>query len=190
MPAIRGPAWVRNPIDAFILARLEKEGIDAVAGGRPRRRCSAGVSLDLTGLPPTPAEVDAFLTDDSPDAYEKLVDRLLAVAALRRAAGAGTGSTWPATPTRNGYSIDAPAADLAVPRLGHRRAQRATCRSTSSRSSSSPATCCRTRRTDQKVATGFHRNTLINEEGGIDPEQFRVERRSTASTRPGPSGSA
>ena len=77
-PPVKDAGWARNPIDRFILARLEKEGITPVARGRPRRRCIRRVSLDLTGLPPTPAEVDAFLADTSPDAYEKLVDRLLA----------------------------------------------------------------------------------------------------------------
>ena len=73
----RGAAWVRNPIDAFILAELEENGLPhAPEADRPTllRR----LSFDLTGLPPTPEEVDAFLADRSPDAYERLVDRLLA----------------------------------------------------------------------------------------------------------------
>ena len=72
------PDWVRNPIDRFVLARLEARGARPVAGGRSERRLIRRLTLDLTGLPPTPAEVDAFLADASPDAYEELVDRLLA----------------------------------------------------------------------------------------------------------------
>jgi hypothetical protein len=76
VPAVKNTSWVRNPIDNFILARLEKEGIapsaEADSGTLIRR-----LSLDLRGLPPTPQEVDAFLADHSSDAYEKLVDRFL-----------------------------------------------------------------------------------------------------------------
>ena len=68
---------MRNPIDAFVLARLEQEGLTPSPEAR-RATLIRRVTLDLTGLPPTPAEVDAFLADDSPDAYEKVVDRLLA----------------------------------------------------------------------------------------------------------------
>ena len=89
--------WVRNPIDAFVLARLEAR--EWRLAGRPtRRRCLRRVTLDLTGLPPTPAEVDAFLADTSPDAYERVVDRLLASPRYgERMASAG--STRPAMPT-------------------------------------------------------------------------------------------
>ncbi len=76
LPAVKDAGWVRNPIDAFILARLEKEGLkpnpEADKVTLLRR-----VTLDLTGLPPTVEETDAFLKDPSPDAYEKAVDRLL-----------------------------------------------------------------------------------------------------------------
>jgi hypothetical protein len=70
-------AWVKTPVDSFLLARLRKAGLKpAPAAGRATliRR----VTFDLTGLPPTPAEIDAFVNDRSPDAWEKLVDRLLA----------------------------------------------------------------------------------------------------------------
>ena len=113
------------------------------------------------------------MADQSPDAYEKQVERLLA--------SPHYGERWARHwldgaryADSNGYSHDTPRSiwpyrDWVIDALN------ATCRSTSSRSSSSPATCCPTRRLSQKVATGFHRNTQINEEGGIDPEQFRVE---------------
>ncbi len=77
VPAVKNRAWVRNPIDAFILARLEKEGIAPSPEAR-QLTLLRRVSLDLTGLPPTPAEIRAFLADTRPDAYERLVDRLLA----------------------------------------------------------------------------------------------------------------
>ncbi len=77
LPKVQNQRWVRNPIDNFILARLEREGLKPTPEA-DRRTLIRRVSLDLTGLPPTPEMVDAFLKDTSPDAYEKLVDRLLA----------------------------------------------------------------------------------------------------------------
>jgi hypothetical protein len=77
LPELQNWRWVRNPIDAFILARLEKEGLSP-APEADRRTLARRVSLDLTGLPPTPEEVRTFLEDQSPDAYEKMVDRFLA----------------------------------------------------------------------------------------------------------------
>src|ERR1043166_6805447 len=76
-PAVRNAAWVRNPIDAFVLARLEKEGI-APSPEADRATLIKRLSYDLLGLPPSPEEVDAFLNDTAADAVEKLVDRLLA----------------------------------------------------------------------------------------------------------------
>ncbi len=77
VPAVRQAGWVRNPIDAFLLARLEKEGLTP-GPEADRRTLIRRLSYDLLGLPPTPAEVDAFVNDRAPDAYERLVDRLLA----------------------------------------------------------------------------------------------------------------
>ncbi len=76
LPKVNQADWPRNEIDHFILARLEKEGL-APGGEADRRTLIRRVTLDLTGLPPTPAEVDAFVADKSPNAYEELVDRLL-----------------------------------------------------------------------------------------------------------------
>jgi cytochrome c553 len=76
-PAVKNEAWVRNPIDRFILARLEHEGLTP-ASEADRRQLARRVALDLTGLPPEPALVDAFVHDPHPDAYERLVDTLLA----------------------------------------------------------------------------------------------------------------
>ena len=76
-PKISNPAWAKNPIDNFIAATLDKQGLKP-APAASKEVLLRRVSFDLTGLPPTPAELDAFLADKSPGAYEKVVDRLLA----------------------------------------------------------------------------------------------------------------
>ncbi len=77
VPEVQQAAWVKNPIDNFILAKLQTKGLQPEQEADPRSLLRR-VTLDLTGLPPTPEEVSAFLIDKSPDAYEKAVDRLLA----------------------------------------------------------------------------------------------------------------
>ena len=77
LPAVKNAAWPRNPIDNFILAGLEKEGLTP-APEADRRTLARRASLDLTGLPPSPEAVEAFVNDPSPNAYEKYVDRLMA----------------------------------------------------------------------------------------------------------------
>ncbi len=77
LPEVEDAAWPRNEIDRFVLARLEAEGLRP-SPEADRATLLRRVTFDLTGLPPTPEEADAFLADDSPDAYEKVVDRLLA----------------------------------------------------------------------------------------------------------------
>ena len=77
VPAVKDVAWVRTPIDAFILKALEDRGL-APRPEADRRTLIRRLSFDLIGLPPTPEEVDAFVADPAPDAYERLVDRLLA----------------------------------------------------------------------------------------------------------------
>src|SRR5262245_7000371 len=74
VPAVKQADRVRNPIDNFILAKLEGKVISPTPEA-DRRTLIRRVTFDLTGLPPTPAEVDTFLADKSPDAYEKVVDR-------------------------------------------------------------------------------------------------------------------
>ena len=76
-PPVDDEAWARGAIDRFILARLEAEGLAPVAPAG-RRQMLRRVTFDLTGLPPTPDEIDAFLADERPDAYERVVERLLA----------------------------------------------------------------------------------------------------------------
>ena len=170
----RRAAWIRNPIDAFVLARLESEGLSPSpeaeretlvrrAQPRPRPACRR-----------RPAEIDAFVADPSPDAYERVVDRLLA--------SPHYGERW-ARPwldlaryadTQRLREGPAPH-DLALPRLGDRRLQpRPALRPVHDRAARRrPA--ARARRVEQKIATGFHRNTQLNQEGGIDDEEFRVE---------------
>ena len=75
-PAVGDPAWARSAIDRFVLARLEAEGLTPVAPAG-KRTLLRRVTFDLTGLPPTPAEIDAFLADERPDAWERVVERLL-----------------------------------------------------------------------------------------------------------------
>ena len=77
VPPVKNGSWVKTPVDAFILARLEEKNL-APSGEADRRTLIRRATFDLTGLPPTPAEVEAFVADGSSDAYEKLVDRLLA----------------------------------------------------------------------------------------------------------------
>jgi hypothetical protein len=172
LPRVKNQSWVRNPIDAFILARLEKEGLrpspEADKASLLRR-----VYLDVIGLPPSVKEVDEFLADTSPDAYEKVVDRLLASERY--------GERW-ARPwldlaryaDSNGYekdnlrvawkyrdwvidalNKDTPFDQFTVEQIAGDMLPAATI--------------------DQKIATGFHRNTMLNQEGGIDPEENRFE---------------
>lgn len=77
IPAVSNPKWVRNPIDSFVLAKLDAAKLKP-APEADRRTLARRVSLDLTGLPPEPADVEAFVNDRSPNAYEKLVDKYLA----------------------------------------------------------------------------------------------------------------
>ena len=76
VPRVRPASRVRTPIDAFVLAKLEERGL-GFSPPADRRELIRRVTFDLLGLPPSPAEVDAFVADPAPDAYERLIDRLL-----------------------------------------------------------------------------------------------------------------
>ena len=96
IPTVKNAAWVTNPIDAFILARLEAKGLSPNPPA-DKRQLVRRLYYDLTGLPPTPAEVEAFVADSSPGAYDALVDRLLDSPHYGEKWGR-IGSTWFAMP--------------------------------------------------------------------------------------------
>ena len=172
LPPVKAGGWVRNPLDRFILARLEREHL-APAAEADRATLIRRLSLDLLGLPPTIAEVDAFLADPAPDAYDKLVGRLLAsphygerwgrhwLDAARYADSDGFEKDKPRYIyfyrdwVINALNRDLPYDRFIIEQLAGDQLPDPT--------------------QDQVVATGFLRNSMVNEEGGVDPEQFRME---------------
>ncbi len=172
VPSTSRADWVRNPIDAFLLARLDREGLKPSPEAE-RATLLRRASLDLTGLPPTPAELDAFLADRSANAYEKQVDRLLA--------SPHYGERWARVwldaaryADSNGYEKDAPRfvwfyRDWVINALnGDMPYNQFVVEQIAGDLLPNASQ-------DQRVATGFLRNSMVNEEGGIDPEQFRME---------------
>jgi mono/diheme cytochrome c family protein len=171
-PVVADARWSANPIDRFIYARLALEKLKP-SPEASRETLIRRVSLDLTGLLPSPAEVRDFVADTRPDAYEKLVDRLLASPNY----GERWGRHWldvARYADSDGYTIDAlrqiwkyrdwvlnainkdmPFSQFVVEQIAGDMLPNPT--------------------TDQLIATGFHRNTSSNFEGGIDFEQYRVE---------------
>jgi len=172
LPKVRHSGWPRNPIDNFILARLEREKL-APSEEADRVTLIRRLSLDLTGLPPTLEQVDAFVADKSEDAYEQLVDRLLAsphfgekwarvwLDLARYADSHGyekdpPRSMWPYRDwVINAFNRNMPFDQFTVEQIAGDMLPNAT--------------------QDQKIASGFNRNTMINTEGGVDAEQSRVE---------------
>ena len=183
LPQVKDQSWCRNPIDYFVLARLEQQGMHP-SREADRATLIRRVSLDLTGLPPTIQQVDDFVNDKSPDAYEKVVDRLLASphfgerAAIRwldlaRYADSNgyekdrRRSMWPYRDwVINALNADMPFDEFTIEQIAGDLLPNAT--------------------PDQKIATGFNRNTMLNEEGGVDPEEYRyyanVDRVDTTAT--------
>jgi hypothetical protein len=163
-------AAIKNPIDAFLLARLEREGLKP-SPEADRFALIRRVSLDLTGLPPTPEEVEAFVQDQSPEAYEKLVDRLLAsprygehwarmwLDLARYADSAGYADDPPRTIWKyrdyviQSFNANKPFDQFTIEQLAGDLLPNPT--------------------EEQLVATAFHRNTLTNNEGGTNDEEFR-----------------
>jgi hypothetical protein len=172
LPKVKDAAWSKNGIDPFIRARLEQEGLQP-SPAAPKEALLRRVTLDLTGLPPPLAEIDAFLADNSPDAYEKVVDWLLAsprygqrmawewLDAARYADSNGyQGDTdrtmWPWRDwVVKSLNDNMPYDQFTVEQLAGDLLPNAT--------------------TEQKLATGFNRNHMINGEGGRIPEENRIE---------------
>ncbi len=169
-PAVRDAGWPLNPIDRFVLAKLESEGL-APAPEADRATLIRRLAIDLTGLPPTPAEVDAFVADPDPKAYDTLVERLLAsphfgerlalpwLDAARYADSNGfqqDGDTWQwlwRDWLVQALNDDLPFDQLTIKLLAGDLLPEAT--------------------TADKVASGFNRNHLLNGEGGAIPEEQR-----------------
>jgi hypothetical protein len=167
-----GKGWARNEIDRFIAAKLEAEKLTA-SKEADRVTLIRRLSLDLTGLPPSPEEVDAFVRDTSADAYDRVVERLLKTPHyaerwarhwldLARYADSngftidGPRTMWPYRDwVIRAFERDLPMDQFILEQMAGDLLPGAT--------------------SEQKVATGFHRNTLFNQEGGIDLEMFRVE---------------
>ena len=173
VPEVRGQKSAnRNPIDAFVLARLEKERLSPSPEAE-QVTLLRRLHLDLTGLPPTPTEVDAFLADKSKDAYSKVVEKLLAsphygerwgrhwLDAARYADSDGyekdmSREMWPYRDyVVNAFNRDQPYNQFIIEQIAGDQLPNA--------------------KQDQIVATGFLRNSMVNMEGAIDPEQFRME---------------
>ncbi|MEX0726837.1 MAG: DUF1549 domain-containing protein, partial [Planctomycetaceae bacterium] len=170
-PEVSDPAWPRNSLDNFVLAKLDEVGLPP-SPEADRHVLIRRVTLDLTGLPPTPDEVAEFVSDDSPDAYEKLVDRLLARPAYgerwarmwldlaRYADSAGYGSDplrtiwgyrdWVIDAFNENKTFD----QFTIEQLAGDLLPEATL--------------------ETQIATAFHRNTMTNSEGGTDDEEFRT----------------
>ena len=169
-PAVKREAWPRNAIDRFVLSKLESLGIEPSPEAE-RATLIKRLSIDLVGLPPTPAEVDAFVADNDPNAYERLVDRLMAsphygermalpwLDAARYADSNGfqqDGDTWQwiwRDWVVQAINADMPFDQFTIWQLAGDLLPSATL--------------------DQKIASGFNRNHLLNGEGGAIPEEQR-----------------
>jgi len=172
IPAERSDSWCRGELDAFVLQRLKSAGLEpAPEADRPTliRR----LWQDLLGLLPPPQEVDQFVQDQSPDAWEKLVDRLLQSPHY----GERWGRHWldqARYADSNGYTIDGPRVmwpyrDWVISALNQDLPfDQFTIQQLAGDLLPEASL-------NQRIATGFHRNTMINEEGGVKPDQFRHE---------------
>jgi len=171
-PKVNQTDWPRNSIDLFILAELEKAELKPSAEA-DKTTLLRRIYLDLIGLPPSPTEVDTFLASKHPDAYERVVDALLAsphygerwgrfwLDAARYADSDGYSHDAPRVmwPYRDwviaAFNADQPFDQFIIEQLAGDMLPNAT--------------------QAQRIATGFHRNTQTNTEGGVDKEQFRVD---------------
>ncbi len=172
-PAVRQRSWVRNPVDAFILARLEAEGISP-SPEASRTTLIRRLSLDLTGLPPRPQDVAEFLTDNRPDAYERLVDRLLASPHF--------GEKWARHWLDLAHYADSDGYEKDLPRPHAWRWRHWVIEALNRDMPFDQFTIEQIAgdllpgaTVEQKIATGFHRNTLTNREAGVDRNEARFE---------------
>jgi Protein of unknown function (DUF1553)/Protein of unknown function (DUF1549)/Planctomycete cytochrome C len=172
LPAVKQKDWPKNAIDSFVLARLESEGLQPSPEADRVTLCRR-LYLDLLGLPPTPAEVDEFASDSVADAYDRLVEKLLASPHY----GERWGRIWldaARYADSDGYEKDKPRfvwfyRDWVVNALNHDLPYDQFLIDQLAGDLLPDAT------QDQIVATGYLRNSMINEEGGVDPEQFRMD---------------
>jgi mono/diheme cytochrome c family protein len=172
-PIVKDLEWVANPIDAFVLAGLEKVNIEP-SPAADKVTLVRRLHFDLIGLPPSPEDIDGFLNDESPYAYESLVNRLLASPHF----GERWGRYWLDSARyadSDGYEKDLPRPyayryrDWVIDALNRDVPyDRFVIEQLAGDLLPNPSA-------DQVIATGFHRNTLTNKEGGIDPEEDRVK---------------
>jgi mono/diheme cytochrome c family protein len=175
LPEVRKREWVRTPIDSFILARLEKANL-APAPEADKLTLIRRLSLDLIGLPATHKEIDEFVADTSPGAYDKLVERLLDSPHY----GERWGRHWldvARYADTNGFEKDRersiwPYRDWVIKAINQ---DMPFDRFTIEQLAGDLLPARQEARLDQLVATGFLRNSMLNEEGAVEPEQFRVE---------------
>jgi uncharacterized protein DUF1549/uncharacterized protein DUF1553/concanavalin A-like lectin/glucanase superfamily protein/cytochrome c len=172
LPSVKNSSWPQNPIDYFVLEQLERKGLEP-SPEADRATLIRRVSLDLTGLPPAPKEIDDFLNDKSPNAYEKVVDRLLASPrygermAFRWLDAARYADT-------NGYQLDGERQmwrwrDWVIEAFNSNKPfDQFTIEQLAGDLLPNPSL-------DQKIATGFNRNHRGNSEDGLVPEEYAVE---------------
>ncbi|WP_417380932.1 PSD1 and planctomycete cytochrome C domain-containing protein [Gimesia sp.] len=171
LPQVRQPELIQNPIDAFVLEKLEQQAL-TFSESADRTTLLRRLSLDLIGLPPSIKEIDRFLADKSPDAYQKQVTRLLTSPHY----GERWGRLWldaARYADSNGYEKDAPREvwlyrDWVIDAFNQNLPYDQFIIEQVAGDLLPQAT------QDQKIATGFMRNSMLNEEGGIDPEEFRM----------------
>jgi Protein of unknown function (DUF1553)/Protein of unknown function (DUF1549)/Concanavalin A-like lectin/glucanases superfamily/Planctomycete cytochrome C len=172
VPPVKDESWARNPIDRFILARLESEGLKPSAEA-DKATLVRRVTFDLTGLPPTPSELEAFLSDRSPQAYEKLVDRLLASPHH----GERMAMQWldfARYADTHGYHIDS-ARDMWIWRDWVIKAFNSNMPYDQFTIEQIAGDLLPNATETQRIATGFNRNHMINFEGGAIPEEYQNE---------------
>ena len=172
VPEVAGQSWPRDDIDRFILARLESEGL-APSPEVPRDRWLRRVTFDLTGLPPTPEEIDAFLADQAPEAYERIADRLLASPHF----GERMAVPWlDAARYADSYGFQS---DLISPTWPYRdwviRALNANMPFDQFLTEQLAGDVLEGATRDDRLATAFNRLHRMTNEGGSIPEEWRIE---------------